>query len=249
MYWLKNKTNRVNFKPHEFKPRFEVMSSDKSSILFISPLAYEKMRILVTIAADEVGWLGDCYRENWKFFLKDIFLPGQTASAANSTLTEDGLSELSGELLKSEEGIEIFNNLRFWGHSHANMGTSPSPQDDEQMSLFVGKDVPWMIRGILNKHGKISLTAFLYEENIIINDLPWTIYFETPENLEEDINAQYQAKVKTAPSYYYMPPVGERMEDHAIGTLLADEYQTANRIIDDEPIRKMRHRHKRKGLN
>ena len=72
-------------------------------------------------------------------------------------------------------GITEVNKLRFWGHSHHTMGTSPSGQDNEQAEEFMKNGCDFFVRGIVNKHGKMEFTLYM-ASGIKMSDVPWAIY-------------------------------------------------------------------------
>lgn len=193
-------TKAENFSPHSFETKIEMMS-DVPKIL-ISKVAYAKMWHYVDIAGEEVGWLGTVEKIPGALLIKDVFLLKQKVSSAQTTITEEGLTEFGEEILQLPDGVDIYNNIRFWGHSHVNMGTSPSGQDESQMEIFKGSEHPYFIRGILNKRGRMEFTIFFYENGIKIEDAEWAIYEPVDASIRENIEAEFKEKV-TKETYNY----------------------------------------------
>ena len=132
MFW---KRKAETFCQHSFAKKIELISCLPR--ILISRSAYNKMWHLVDIADKEVSWLGTCRRIEQDFLIEEVFLFKQEVAATTCEISADGLAEVANELLTSRpDGIEICNRLCFWGHSHVNMGTSPSGQDESQMENF-----------------------------------------------------------------------------------------------------------------
>jgi hypothetical protein len=174
-----NKKKQQPFKhlcPHNFNP---TVSYNDIPRIFITPQAYKDMCALIDMVDTEVGWEGTVERIENSFLIKEIFLMEQMAHATTTIISTEGQSNLGMEIFDTkpvDEAIEILNQLRFWGHSHVNMPTNPSGQDDRQMDLFRTDGVNFFIRGIGNKHGRLEFTLYLYDMNIIIDDVPWFLY-------------------------------------------------------------------------
>ena len=149
--------------------------------IIISPLALDKMNLYIDECDQEVGWLGTAVREGKVIKIIDMFLFDQEVSAVTTDITEEGLSSFAEELLKQPDGIDIWNNIKVWGHSHVNMATNPSGTDDDQMDTFVECQHDWFIRIIGNKRGSLRVDLFDYKLGVIYNDMPWVIGYSEEE--------------------------------------------------------------------
>ena len=67
---------------------------------------------------DEVGWLGTVYynSEHNYYFVSDVFLFDQEVHGTTTEITPEGLADFATELLQREDGMEIWNNMKLWGH-------------------------------------------------------------------------------------------------------------------------------------
>lgn len=169
----------------EFAPRIGVKSD-----------AIAKMFIYVNECKDEVGWLGTAnYNEKERFItIEDVYLFDQEVHATTTEITPEGLSDFAQELLSmGDEGMEIWNNLKMWGHSHVNMSVSPSGQDDRQMETFREGGHDWFIRLIANKKGDMKLDLYDYNSGIVYLDLPWVeIRPDEESEILQQINNLYR---------------------------------------------------------
>lgn len=195
------------FAQHAFEARPEFLNGGGIPTIFMTREVYSRMWHLVDIADEEVGWLGAVRTTPQNdYLIEEVFLLEQEVSATATDLSVDGQAKLAQYLIDNRaDGIEIVNRLRFWGHSHVTMETSPSPQDDRQMEQFLENGCSWFVRGILNKRGRMEFTLFLWEARVKIVDVPWAIYERVDESIRSEIEAEFRNKVSRK---IYIPPVG-----------------------------------------
>lgn len=184
------KIDAVPFMKHQFKKDAKFMFSPPK--IFISRKAYEDMQYIVGLADEEVGWLGTVYRRDKNFLIDEIFLVEQETNTMTCEMLPEGVANLATELLKRENGTEVYNALRFWGHSHIRMETSPSSQDNKQMEDFLENCEDFFIRGILNKKGRIELDLYLVESNFCLFDCEW----ELEANGDDDRLAFWEKEIE-----------------------------------------------------
>lgn len=183
------------FTPHSFNTRVSRLGSPP--LVLIAPEALKMMWLLTEMVDDEVGWLGTCDYNGQQFYIREIFVPKQLVGPVNTTLTPQGLADMTMDLINErEDATEIINTIRFWGHSHVRMETSPSRQDMEQMEAFMGNGVEFFLRAIVNKHGKMEFTAYLPEEGLIIYDLPWDVDDPSESDLRRRVASMIEEKVR-----------------------------------------------------
>lgn len=173
--------------------------------VILTKQAYHDMAILVQEVSTEVGWLATVRKEGNSFIVERVFVPKQEVGAATAEITGEGVAELCEELLADPNGMELINSLRFWGHSHVNMGTGPSGQDDTQMALFRENGCEWFVRGILNKHRKAQFDVYYFALGFTFLDVAWEL-----EGAEDDTRRTFwktQIENKVSPIRYApLPP-------------------------------------------
>jgi hypothetical protein len=177
--------NDSPFKPHTFQARAQLVSKERPWVI-ITPKAYQQMLLYVEIADKEVGWMGTVSRlENNCFLIEETFLLEQEVSAVETELSVEGCSKLADELLlRGEEGFDLINKMRFWGHSHVRMGTSPSGTDESTMLRFRDEGLDWYVRGIFNKHGRAEFSVYFFDIGFAVCDVDWCVIdLATGENL------------------------------------------------------------------
>lgn len=164
------------FNRTEFETKLEIIESKIPSINILD-VALQKMKIYVDECPDEIGWLGVASREGSLVTIRDVILFDQDVHATTTEITPEGLSQFAEELVKEEGGVELWNNIKVWGHSHVNMSTSPSGQDDSQMEVFEDSGHEWFVRIIANKKGELVADFYDFETGICYIDTPWNIEY------------------------------------------------------------------------
>jgi hypothetical protein len=182
-----------------FKERLNPTSTTRALLsavphILISKQALSKMFLYVDECAEEIGWLGTAYkREKKEIYIHDVYLFDQEVHATTTEITPEGLSTFAEEIMQSPTGLDIWNNLKIWGHSHVRMGVTPSQQDDKQMEMFQQGGHDWFLRLIANKIGEIKIDMYNYDQGLIYLDLPW----EMEESAEEHaLNVQIETLFK-----------------------------------------------------
>ncbi|MFA7193480.1 MAG: hypothetical protein WC087_01000 [Candidatus Paceibacterota bacterium] len=180
--------------------------------VFVSPLALFKMYVIVGAINIEVGWLGTARRLGEDFIIDDVFLFPQTVSGGHTEILPEALQEFVMEILSKEGGDEIFNNIRFWGHSHGNGGTYPSGQDNDQMKIFQSFGTDFFLRGILNRQGDINFGIYDWEKGFAFHSVPWKWTEEDIDDwdkldeIRNDLREEMKRKVTALRFAPYSPP-------------------------------------------
>lgn len=134
--------------------------------------AWAKMKILIHTYESEVAWHGFVSRvedEPASFIITDIVLyPQEVTGVTVNTDQEEYQNWMFG--LTDEQ----LCSMRFQGHSHVNMGVTPSATDEEHQESVVSmmKNDDFYIFGIFNKKGDITLRVL---------DCKTNTYYETKD--------------------------------------------------------------------
>lgn len=191
------------------KKSLSIQNAGKAQIVF-SADAWVKMTTLVKSYDSEVEWHGTVERlDRNKWRINDILVFPHTVAAA--TVTAD---QAEYEAWLSTLDDDTFNSLRYHGHSHVNMGVSPSGVDmtyreDVVSTLQAPADGvdSYYIFLILNKKGEWSGEVYdltnntLYEKSDIEIDIEVS-GFDTVSKFVEDARtkAKKAEPVKTIPA-------------------------------------------------
>lgn len=157
-------------------------------VILIDEVALNKMFLYVSECPDEIGWLGTATHDDSEntYSIHDVYLFKQQVHATTTEIKPEGLELFATEILQEPNGVEIWNNIRMWGHSHVNMGLTPSAQDNKQMQEFSEIGQEWFIRLIANKKGELCVDLFHYTKGLYFTNVPWEIL----EDLEEASEAE-----------------------------------------------------------
>ncbi|MFA6594312.1 MAG: hypothetical protein WCT16_03580 [Candidatus Buchananbacteria bacterium] len=164
------------FRPHAFENRVTVIGGGEPLIM-VTPEVQEEMYHITDQARAEAGWLGTVSELALRTYLIDrIFIFKQRVDGVTNTLTKEGLSATGIEILKEPGGMETWNRIKFWGHNHGTLSTTPSIQDNEQLFTFRKSGHSYFIRGIINREGRMEFSIIYYDQGILIEDVPWQVF-------------------------------------------------------------------------
>ena len=137
--------------------------------IYISANAYVKMRMLVDQMSTEVGWYGSvtkCPGLQETYVIEDILVYPQTVTGA--TCEQDETKMFDFEMSLTTEQV---NSKRFQGHSHVNMGVTPSGVDEQFYQDLLTQVNDYFIICITNKKNDYTVRFYDVENNILYTDL------------------------------------------------------------------------------
>ena len=183
----------------------------KAEICFTEQ-AWYKMNYLIELCNKEIGWHGTMHRgteAEHTFWIDDIFVFPQTVTAA--TVTPDAQEYFQW---LSALPSEVCNTLRFHGHSHVNMGTTPSGTDTKYQDDLLQNVPDFYFFGIFNKKGVNTCVLYDVEKNICFEDKDLVLVSPTTEYADwasdqikaniKEVNTAYasSAKASNTPAGY-----------------------------------------------
>jgi len=197
---------------------YEIPVSNKDATLIFKPAAFAKMMMLINSFDSEVAWHGTVTREDRVYVVQDIFVYPQKVSGASVNTDQE-------EYEKWLYGLddEQFNDLRFQGHSHVNMGVTPSSVDLNHQERIVEQleDDMFYIFMIWNKKMEYTVKIFdlttntLYEKkdvNVFIGEVP----FDNADFIK-DAKAMVKSASYNAYSYNKKSSKDEDLDDEDYG--------------------------------
>lgn len=137
--------------------------------IYISANAYVKMRMLVDQMSTEVGWYGTvtkCPGLQETYVIEDILVYPQKVTGA--TCEQDETKMFDFEMSLTTEQV---NTKRFQGHSHVNMGVTPSGVDEQFYQDLLTQVTDYFIICITNKKNDYTVRFYDVENNILYTDL------------------------------------------------------------------------------
>lgn len=134
--------------------------------------AHYKTKLLVDQFSSEVAWHMVIDRlENNLFVIKDIIIFPQEVTG----VTANGIDG-EYEMFLHKLPDDIFNKLRGHGHSHVNMGVSPSGTDENYYTNLMTQVPDYYITLIINKKGETHLRLYDVQNNILYTDLTYSVH-------------------------------------------------------------------------
>ena len=166
---------------------------DATAIVWLTQDAYQKIVALVSGFSDEVAWHGSVSRKgDNEFIIEDIFVYPQTVTG--STVTTDQTA-----YTKWLYGLDdiTFDKIRMQGHSHCNMGVSPSSVDDKHRQQILDqleKDMFYIFM-VWNKSLSIHTLIYDMQRNVLYEDKDVEVKLHNSEEMEKFL-ADAQKKVQ-----------------------------------------------------
>ena len=170
---------------------------DRKATLYYREHAWLKQEALIDNFSNEVAWHGIAKRdpdEKDAFIIEDILVYPQEVTGATVTTDQQEYQEW---LYAWDD--DVFNNIRFQGHSHVNMGVTPSSVDEnlyESLLSQLNGDM-FYIFAIFNKRGDRTVKIYDMAENIFYenSDVDVLIIQDGPKI--QNFIAQAKSLVKT----------------------------------------------------
>ena len=143
---------------------------DAKAQLYFSDTAWQKMQTLVREFDKEVAWHGVAHRgedeTKNEYYITDILVYPQEVTGATVTTDQE---EYQTWLYSHDD--EVFNNIRMQGHSHVNMGVTPSSVDNSLYERILDQldDTMFYIFLIWNKRGDKTIKIYDMAKNILFD--------------------------------------------------------------------------------
>lgn len=178
----------------------------KTPIVYMMANTYLKMLEYVMQCDTEIAWHGTVKRgegdKKHIFFIKDVYLYPQKIAAATVQVDDTKYTQWS-----DAQDAETFNNRRFQGHSHVNMGTTYSGIDEANKKEFLQDllDDDYYIFVVTNKRQEHNFEVYDLAQNIIFEnkDIDFRVYLNE-NTLLESIDDE-MSRYLTKPTYSYTP--------------------------------------------
>ena len=168
---------------------------DKPTVM-VSIIADRKMRALVQQCDKEIGWHGTVSydAESNTYLIEDIFVFPQEVTGT----TVQSIDEVYGLWLMETFDDEQFAKLRMHGHSHVNMGITPSGIDTAYQEVLTDRVNDFYIFIILNKRDDYYVCLFDIANNYMYDkeDIFYDAEIEETDAWAKDVIAT-QVKTKT----------------------------------------------------
>ncbi len=172
---------------------------DEKATIYFTPVAYAKMLGLLMSFSSEVAWhgVGERMESTTDFLITDILVYPQTVSG---TTVEMDTEEYAKWLMENIED-DRFNNIIMQGHSHVNMGCTPSTVDISHQEQILDQltDDMFYIFMIWNKRMENNTKIYDLANNTLYEDkdITYGIYSDGVDLAEfaEEAKAMVKTKV------------------------------------------------------
>ena len=165
----------------------EAKKVEKKTNLFITPEAYAKIMYIVRENSKEVSWHATAERTETGYKVNDVYFCPQVVTGT----TVDTDPAKYSEWLKEFDDA-TYAALRFQGHSHVNMGVSPSSTDEEHRKGIISKigEDGFYIFMIFNKSGAYSVRIYDARDNVVYDTEDVSVtFFENQEAFGEEMRS------------------------------------------------------------
>ena len=193
--------------------------------VYITTQAYTKMRMLVDKTTTEIGWYGTVTKVpglTGVYVIEDIIVYPQKVTGATCEQLDDKMFEFEMSLTTDQ-----VNHKRFHGHSHVNMGTTPSGVDEQFYHDILTQVTDFFIITVTNKRNEYTTRFYDMEHNILFTDVPISVIDD--EGLELDLwyeESKKQLEEPTVVDRYYGNDLVKHEQLSAIDEMFGkdDEY-------------------------
>lgn len=170
----------------------DVENTTERPIITFTEGAYRTINALVEKCSKEIAWNATVSKETTDdgsvvYVVDQIVMFPQQVTGASVDVDETEYSNWCSEL-----DTETLNQLRFHGHSHVNMGVSPSGIDTDYQRQMIDQIPDFFIFMIFNKRGDMYaciydiVTNIFYDNNdidIVLPELPESAFLELADQL------------------------------------------------------------------
>lgn len=208
---------------------------DEKATLYFTETAWIKMATLVSEFDKEVAWHGVAKRGDDKskheYIVSDIMVYPQevTGSTVNTDQTK-----YQNWLYSFDD--DTFNNIRFQGHSHVNMGATPSAVDLTHQNSILEQlnDDMFYIFIIINKKHDKTIKIYDLAKNMLFETKDVTIQFiDDGLGLREFISEAKSMVTEKTYSYKSYNNYGNNY--YGYGTREYDNFPSYHYPYEDEP--------------
>jgi len=170
----------------------ELEIKSKFDALYIDPIALKKIQYWTDAADGEVSGLGIVQIEEDRMVIREAFILDQECSGADTELDPEAISKLMTDIIKADKDPGM---LKFWWHSHVNMGVFWSGTDDECAETL---STEYAFSLVVNKKKERRVRLDLYNPfRITVDHVRLVELAEEDAELKEQCEKDVKEKVKS----------------------------------------------------
>ena len=168
------------------------------------------MRTLVDNTETEIGWYGVVKKYpglQETYVIEDIIVYPQRVTGATCEQDDNKIFEF--EMSLTDEQV---NNKRFQGHSHVNMGVTPSGVDEAFYQDLLSQVTDYFIITVTNKRNEYTTRFYDIANNILYSDVPIQVLLDNGTDIRSwytEAEKQITKPVTTTTSIKSTPLTGK----------------------------------------
>lgn len=144
-------------------------------IVFKPEVLYAQQYIVAN-CKEEVAWLGLVKkRGDGSYLIEEVFLPTQGVRGAECEILASGYDAIAQELEGRGQIQRMWDDLKFWGHSHVMMSVGPSGDDQKSAIKRTTDAQDYYIRCICNKRGMMHVSFFDGVTGLAYENVEWEV--------------------------------------------------------------------------
>lgn len=176
------------------------MSLSAVDRIYITPLAFHKLRLYIELCPVEIGGLGQLEWVDGQLVVTDLFLLPQRVTAFDTELDAEHLCEFLADCVAEEKDPA---SLKVWWHSHGEMDVEWSATDLQTISELPGE---FFVSIVGNKKSEFVCRIDIFAPSrLVIDDLdlvplpgPMSEGLDDLRSLRRAIQAEITEKVKVS---------------------------------------------------
>jgi proteasome lid subunit RPN8/RPN11 len=181
----------------------QVQEAPSSMKIKYASHVWDKIRTWVEMTKEEISGMGCVRREkDGSFYIYDVFLLKQENTGAFTDIDDEALMSLMWEMdqLDEEDNGTRYNDLKYWWHSHANMSTFWSGQDERCIQTKL-QHANWWLSTVHNIKGDTTTRLDLSNPPMRFDNLKCELDRSVSKEIKEFCRKEYEEKVTEKSSY------------------------------------------------
>ncbi len=151
--------------------------------IVLSSESYAKICNWVDLCSKEISGLGTIEIREDSIYVDQVYLLDQEVTGADTDIDSVAIAKLLGNLPKSSK-----NRLRFWWHSHVNMGVFWSGTDETCIKALRGEG--FILSIVFNKKGEYKARIDFDSEEFHAKFDDLEMYVETPKEVMDEFKQE-----------------------------------------------------------
>jgi hypothetical protein len=165
--------------------------------------AWLKIKTWVEMTTNEISGLGLVERTKDGFSVSEVFLLKQKNTSGFTDIDDEDQLNLFAKIIEEDEANNTnkADQLRFWWHSHANMTTFWSGQDESCIQAKLSH-ATWWLSAVFNRKGEVKTRLDIKEPRMRFDNLECQHEEFIPKEIKEKCRLEFNEKVTESNTYY-----------------------------------------------